>query len=49
MKARLAGISRVLALAMIFICCALLWACAGQKLEIRPHGQAVFGASTGSR
>lgn len=36
-------------LALILLCCALVAACAGQKLEVRPRGQAVFGLGTGSR
>ena len=33
----------------LLVCCALLAACAGQGVEVRPRGQAVFGVSTGSR
>ena len=33
----------------LFVCCALLAACAGQGVEVRPRGQAVFGVGTGSR
>ena len=41
---------RVLAGALaIFLVCALLAACAGQGIEVRPRGQAVVGVGTGSR
>ena len=33
----------------LLVCCALLAACAGQGVEVRPRGQAIFGVSTGSR
>ena len=36
-------------LALILLCCALVAACAGQKLEVKPRGQAIFGLGTGSR
>ena len=33
----------------IFLACALLAACAGQGIEVRPRGQAVVSVGTGSR
>ena len=41
-----AGLAGLLAL---LVCCALLAACAGQGVEVRPRGEAVFGVGTGSR
>lgn len=40
----------VLAAALaLLLCCALLAACAGQGIEVRPRGQTVIGVGTGSR
>lgn len=36
------------ALALLLVC-ALLAACAGQGIEVRPRGQTVLGVGTGSR
>lgn len=33
----------------LLLCCALLAACAGQGVEIRPRGQTVVGVGAGSR
>lgn len=33
----------------VLLCCALLTACAGQRLEVKPRGQTVFSVGTGSR
>ena len=33
----------------VFLVCALLAACAGQGIEVRPRGQAVVNVGTGSR
>lgn len=34
---------------MILVCCGLLAACAGQRLEVKPRGQTVFSVGAGSR
>ncbi|WP_297050529.1 hypothetical protein [uncultured Desulfovibrio sp.] len=31
------------------LCCALLTACAGQRLEVKPRGQTVFSVGAGGR
>ena len=33
----------------LLLCCALLAACAGQGIEVRPRGQTVISVGTGSR
>ena len=33
----------------LLICCALLTACAGQGIEVRPRGQTVIGVGAGGR
>ena len=35
------------ALLALLLCCAVLAACAGQGVEVRPRGQAVIGVGTG--
>ncbi len=33
----------------VLLCCALLTACAGQRLEVKPRGQTVFSVGAGGR